>query len=275
MAACFRSLKKPKAVLPHIVKQDERYQCGGHKCRACTGFALKEKSIIHRLASYQCSLIFLTVLTLSASLALAEPRDCDDPLISADVDSDEMAETVCDAALRAKTLLGSCGLTQTYPINIAVVERAVLPGFGECLAVFDTKIGCLQVTEPGRLPSLLRSDDARSLLPPDIVFAGLITHELSHALVEQSAGQVKIGPAEQEFIANAFEMESLDPKWRDILLAENPVNPPGSEKRVNLGIYAIAPRVFANNAWQLFHHEGVGCSLVQKIVQGEYKFPRN
>lgn len=229
----------------------------------------------YRLGPYQFYFILLAVLTVSASLAFAEPRDCVDPLVSADVESDEMADEVCNAAVRAKALLGSCGLTQNYPINIEVVERAIYPSFGDCMAVFDKRNGCLQVTEPARLPLLLSSDDARSLLPPEVLFAGLITHELAHALVEQSAGQVRIGPAEQEFIANALEMESLNSEWRDILLAADPVNPSGSLELVNLGIYALAPRLFANNAWQLFHQEGNGCSLVQKLVRGEYKFPRN
>jgi hypothetical protein len=203
----------------------------------------------------------------------AEKWPCDDVYLSTDAQSEYVADLVCEAAVRAKAFLQSCGLVQTSAINIEVVESAIHPGFGECMALFDKRTGCLQVTDPGRLPLLLPENDARAALPPDILFASTITHELAHALLHQSAGAIAVGPTEQEFVANAMEMAVLDPHWRDVLLGANPAKPGGSVGLINQGIYALAPRVFANNAWQYFQREEIGCALVQKIAAGQFRFP--
>lgn len=212
------------------------------------------------------------VLALSALPSFAEPRVCPDAMITVEANEDQKAEMVCASVERAKALLESCGLTQLSPIRVAIVERAVHPAFGECMATYDVRNQCLQVTEPDRLPELLGDRDTRSLLPTDVLFAAIITHEIAHALVHQSTAERVVSAADQEFIANALEMESIDPEWRELLLAADPVNPSGDAGLVSSGIYVLAPRVFANNAWRLFRREGNGCTLVQKIVLGTYTF---
>lgn len=218
--------------------------------------------------------VVLAGLSLMPGMAPAEIRACDDPALTVDAGTEGLSARVCEAAIAAKTLIGSCGLEQRYPIHIAVVERATHPSFGECLALFDQRTGCLQVSEIDRMPSLLAAGDARRALPPEALFAATITHEMAHALLQQSAGEVEIAATEQEFVANAFEMESLDPVWRDMLLAAQPVPPQGSMSLVHISIYALDPRAFANNAWSLFHRDEIGCSLIRKIAEGKFRFPR-
>ena len=220
-------------------------------------------------------LIPVAYLFLCSSSLLAEIRQCRDPLLSVQANSDEAAEIVCTAASAAKALMASCGLRQTHPINIEVVKAAKHPSFGDCLAVFDQRTGCLQVVDIDRLPALLMAGDPRSALPPEVLFSASITHEMAHALLQQSAGDIQIAATEQEFVANAFEMQSLEPKWRDLLLKSHPIKPPGSLGLVHLSIYALDPRAFANNAWMVFDQDVMGCSLIQKISEGRFRFPRN
>ncbi len=215
------------------------------------------------------------IVALSVPPALSEPSPCEDPLIRVDAAEPETAVMTCEAAGRAKTLLGTCGLTQTSAIEIAIVDVATHPSFGTCMAVFDHEAGCLRVTDPGRLSALLPDGDARAQLPPSVLFGGVVAHELAHALLDQSSVGIDLGPAEEEFVANAFELESLDPEWRRVLLDADPVDPTGSEGLVHPAIYALAPRVFANNAWSLFHRDGNGCALVEKIASGTFRFPRH
>jgi hypothetical protein len=217
----------------------------------------------------------IIALSLFPFVAGAEVVKCADPLLSADAANDDIANLVCSAAIQAKALFASCGLEQQEPITIQVVEAAMHPSFGTCLAIFDLRSGCLQVTDIAGLQALLPEGDPRATLPSEVLFAAAITHEMAHAVVQQAAGEIAIGGAEQEFIANAFEMASLDPSLRDVLLAADPVDPDGALSLVHLSIYALAPRVFANNAWALFDREEFGCSFVQKIVAGEYRFPRH
>lgn len=223
---------------------------------------------------YFVAILFFTCVALSASPMSAETLACDDVLIEVEAQEDDLAVATCAVVARAKVLLGSCELTQRSPIRISIVESAIHPSFGECMAIFDPDSSCIQITNPNRYSELLSEDDARFHLPPDVIFAAVIVHEMAHALVYQSAGELTVGTAEQEFIAHAFEMESIDPEWRDTLLEADPVNPSGSVDLVHPAIYALAPRAFANNAWRVFRREGNGCALVQKIISGAYMFPR-
>lgn len=178
----------------------------------------------------------LALMLAAADPAAAEIHACDDPMLSVDARSDALAAQVCDAATEAKALLLSCGVAQTDPIHISVVDHAMHPSFGECLAVFDQRTGCLQVTDIANLPSHLPANDARTALPPEVLFAATITHEMTHALLQQAAGEVQVAATEQEFVANAMEMQSLDPAWRDKLLEAWPVAPGGALSLVHLSI---------------------------------------
>lgn len=220
------------------------------------------------------ALALLGGLVLISTSLRAEIVTCADPALLVDSEGEDMAGRVCAAAIAAKALLSECGLVQTAPIVTRVVDSAEHPTFGACAALFDLESGCIEVTGPDRLPALLPEGDARAELPPEVLFAAAITHEFAHVLVQQTAGEVNIGAAEQEFVANAFEMASLEPQWREMILSADPVDPHGAISLVHLSIYALAPRVFANNAWMLFDRPEFGCALVQKIVAGEYRFPR-
>lgn len=220
-------------------------------------------------------ILAMTCLVPAPGGSLAGIRQCGDPLLAVQATSDALADRACTAATAAKALLLSCGLVQTDPITIEVVAAARHPSFGDCLAVFDQRTGCLQVTELDRLTALLPAGDARAALPPEVLFSAAITHELAHALLRQSAGKTEVAATEQEFVASALEMESLDPKWRDLLLQSHPVRPPGSLGLVTLSIYALDPRAFANNAWVVFDQRAMGCTLVRKITEGRFRFPRH
>lgn len=205
---------------------------------------------------------------------LAEVRPCADPMLSVDAQSDHVAGLVCAAAMAARAVLASCGLEQRSPINISVVESAQHPSFGPCLAVFDQGTGCLAVTDLARQAALLPAGDARAALPPEVLFAATITHEMTHAVLQQAAGAVQVAATEQEFVAAAMEMESLAPEWRQMLLDAYPVDPLGSMGLVHLSIYGLEPRAFANNAWVLFHRPEMGCALVRRIAAGTFRFSR-
>jgi len=218
------------------------------------------------------------VLRLAAIAAVlcapsAGLADCGDPLIAVTAPDAALADLVCEAVTVAKTRLAACGLAQTSPIHISAVDRAMHPTFGACLATYTPGTASLQVTRPDQLSEVMVTNDARRALPPDILFTSLVLHELTHALVQQTAGAVEIGPGEHEFIANALEMDSLPERWRDVLLAARPIAPPGKADLVHPMIYALDSRAFANNAWVLFHAEGNGCDLVQRILTGAFRFP--
>lgn len=213
------------------------------------------------------------LLAMAPAAAAAVGLACDDPRITVEARDEALARTACAAAEDARALMATCGLTQQSPVQISVVQTARHPGFGTCLATYDKTTGCLEITEPEGILSLLEGKDARAALPPDVLFRAIMAHELSHALVAQSTVGVKIGPAEHEFIANVFEMMTLDPEGRELLLEAHPVDPPGALSVVHPTIYALSPRAFANNAWRVFEAKGNGCDLIQRIIAGKFLFP--
>ncbi len=221
----------------------------------------------------------IATLTVAAGLALTPAGaarsvelDCARAAgITADAPDPALAEMTCEAAAAAKALMAPCGLVQTAPIRISVVKSAEHPSFGTCLAIYDARSGCLEVTEPEGILPLLAGRDARDALR-SMCFRALTVHELAHAFTAQTAGDIAIGPAEQEFIANVFEMMSLPPQWREQMLAAHPVDPPGAAGSASQRLRACA-RAFASNAWRLFEAKGNGCALVQRIVTGEFAFP--
>lgn len=196
----------------------------------------------------------------------AETLDCADEVFSISAANRDVATATCTAATSALTALAECGLQPSRRVTISVVDAPMHPQLGACMGVFDSQHDCIDVADPARYPVLLSDGDARRDLPPDIVFRGTIAHELAHALVAQNADAAMIAPADHEFIASVFEMDAYGEEARATLLAADPVRPKGSRDMVNLGIYALAPRVFANNAWQIFQAAQDGCGLVRSIL---------
>lgn len=214
----------------------------------------------------------LSALMLCGPLR-AETLACTEGDFTVSADSRELAVAACDALISARAALAECGLGASRPIAVSIVDAPAHPQFGVCMGVFDARNDCIDVADPARYPVLLSEGDARRDLPSGIVFRGIIAHELAHALVAQNADAAMIAPADHEFIASVFEMHAYGEEARAILLAADPVRPKGSRDMVNPGIYALAPRVFANNAWQLFRASDGGCAMIGDILAGQVSLP--
>ncbi|WP_347310269.1 DUF6639 family protein [Defluviimonas sp. SAOS-178_SWC] len=203
----------------------------------------------------------------------ADTVACADAVFTVSADSGEVAAAACDALVSARASLAECGIEPTRPISVSIVDAPSHPQFGVCLGYFDARNDCIEVADPKGYAALLPESDARRDLPVDVVFRGLIAHELAHALVAHNADQARIAPAGHEFIASVFEMTAYGEEAREALLAADPVRPKGSRDMVNPGIYALAPRVFANNAWQLFQGAEDGCAMIRDILGGQVSLP--
>ncbi len=188
-------------------------------------------------------------------------------------DDPALSRGICDMAARARRALGGCGLEQTAPLTIEVVEALSHP-MGRCLATFDCDYGRIRVTHPSRYSDQSDGIGAYALLPPDVLLEVLIRHELTHALVFQNAAGREVPLVDQEYIAAAMELEHLDPVWRSVLLEAAPVDLPAKPALISAWIYGMAPRKFATNAWQHFSEPGNGCAFVRRIVRGEVSFAR-
>jgi hypothetical protein len=192
-------------------------------------------------------------------------------MLTVDTDDADLAGTICEMAAGIVDDLASCGLRQTTPLTIEVVGTFSHP-IGECLAYFDCGLDLVRITHPSLYGELLESDVIYARLPPEIALRALLTHELTHALLEHATGEGDIALVDHEYVAAAMELELMEPEWRDVVIASAPVSLPPKPGLIDMMIYGFAPRRFAVNAWQHFSLPENGCDLVQRIAEGEVTF---
>lgn len=213
--------------------------------------------------------MLIAVLGGMASLAWADPAPCDDTGFRVDTSDAATHDMICDAALVARDVLATCGLTQIEPIDIETVKTPV-HNIGQCLAAYNCKTGLIQIMDPLLLEENVPNDDPYAKLPNEAVFRSLLTHELAHALVDQNTGDRKMPMVDHEYIANALELAALEPRHREALLDAAGVEPPVPAEAIDIFIYGLAPRRFAAASYLYF--EANGCKTITGILDGKATF---
>lgn len=184
-----------------------------------------------------------------------------DPAVAADL---------CGLAERTVAALGACHLVQSRPITIEVVEGIEHP-FGTCLAAFDCDYDRVRLVIRDEYSGLIEADDPYAALPSAVLVETLLTHELTHALIWQTTDGGPVPLVDHEYIAAAMELEQMDPRWREAVLADAGLNGPALG-RINIWIYRLEPRRFTANAWLHFHQPEAGCALIGELLAGTRSF---
>lgn len=216
----------------------------------------------------------LTTCLAQAMPAIGEPRHCDDPRLMVDTADGALGNALCAMVPGILDDLAACGLAQSQPLTVEV-DRSVSHPMGTCLAYFDCDYDVIHVTHPDMFGGLLAAEAPYAALPTEVLLRALLTHELSHALLTQTAAPREVAMVDQEYVAAALELELMTPEWRDVLLAASPVSLPPKEGLIDTLIYGLSPRKFAVNVWQHFSLPENGCSLVQRIAAGEVSFSKD
>jgi hypothetical protein len=215
--------------------------------------------------------LFVAVTWPALSEAESGAVICADDQLSVVAPTPELASFACDVALDAKTRIVACGLDQHRPIRIELIERLEHPA-AECLAAYSCSDDVIRVTDPAAIPGALDPSSPYTRLPPDIVFAALVVHEMAHALLAQSSDGREIAFVDHEYVAAALELDSLAPEWRAVLIEAAPIAHEPTLGLISPLIYALEPRAFAANAWAFFDAEDDGCDRVGAIARGEFTF---
>ena len=216
-------------------------------------------------------MIWLALALPLPRVARAVELICADGFLSVAASTPEAARFACGTAIDGKAEIVACGLEQRRPIRIELVDRLEHPA-AECLAAYNCADEVIQVTDPAAIDGLLGPDSPYRRLPVDGVFRAILTHELAHALLSQSAEGRDIAFVDHEYVAAALELESLEPEWRAALIEAAPVALPATTGLISPLIYALAPRSFATNAWEFFHAEPDGCARIREIAGGTFTF---
>lgn len=231
-------------------------------------------SIPSRLLPVVGSGLLAGVLGASPATQVAgAPVPCADPMFAVDASDPDLTVRICRIAAEIRNTLNRCSLRQNRFLRIEVVAELDHP-MGTCLAYFDCDFDLVRITDPQSYESLLEEDSPYARLPPMVMMQALLTHELTHALTVQSAGQRQIDIVDQEYIAAAMELEYMAQKWRDAILLEVAADRPPSVGLIDLSIYGFAPRKFAVNVWRHFRQPENGCDLIKRIIAGEVSFSK-
>lgn len=210
---------------------------------------------------------------MSLTPAFCGPMPCPDPMFAVDANDDRMALQLCKMATEIRDELGVCGLKQSRELTIEISDELSHP-LANCLAYFDCEYDVIRIADPSTWDALMEEDEAYASLPAEVTFEALLTHEITHALVTQTAGDREVPVVDQEYVAASMELELMEKTSRDVLLAAAPVELPPKIGLIDIWIYAFSPRKFAANAWQHFNLPENGCSLVQQIVGGDVSFSK-
>lgn len=223
------------------------------------------------LRGWMAAILFVC---MSALPVAGTPLPCPDPMFSVEADNGAIARQLCEMAAEIRGRLESCGLHQTRSLTIEVVDDLSHP-LGSCLAYFDCEFDLVRMTRPESYDDSMLEEQPYAGLPAHVTMEALLTHELAHALVYQTADDRRVPMVDQEYIAAAMELEHMDTAWRDVLIARAPVDLPPRVGLIDIWIYGLAPRKFGVNAWQHFSLPENGCSLVSDIVAGKISFSKD
>jgi hypothetical protein len=215
----------------------------------------------------------LRVCALALALAgpaAAQVTDCAEGQVSIGGAPPALAADLCRMSHDALSAMTACALQQSRPIHVDVVDEVPHP-FATCLAAFDCDYDRVRIVIRDDYAGLVEPEDPYAQVPPEVLMRALLTHELAHALVFQTAAGREVALTDHEYIAAAMELEQMPPEWRALILDSAGFTAP-AEGRINIWIYRMSPRRFAANAWLHFSQPGNGCALVDDLVGGVRSF---
>ncbi|GAA5074546.1 hypothetical protein GCM10023209_21740 [Roseibacterium beibuensis] len=239
---------------------------------SCLGlvFVAKRPGGPHLVAMTTTRCLMVSLCLSAAAPVLADPMPCPGGSITVDAGSDALRTTLCQSAETLLAGLAACHLPQQRPINIVAVDEVAHP-FATCLAAFDCDYDRIRLVVRDDYTGLVAPDDPYANFPPDILLHTLLSHELTHALIEQNSAGREVPLVDHEYMANALELEQMAPEWRQAILDYAMLEEP-NDSRIDIWIYRLEPRRFAANAWLHFIQPENGCDLVGRLVSGEASF---
>lgn len=174
---------------------------------------------------------------------------------------------ICQSLTQAAQDLASCGgLAWHESLEITVVPE--LPQ--ACLGIFHCSENRIEVMRPADYSgaSLFSDGHPFNTIPAEDFFDSLIRHELVHAALVDMPCAFDGCPVGQEFIAYALQIAFLPDDSR-ALFATPPGAAPMPRERLNAITLAMAPDIFAVNAWQYFSERPDPCGFVGSVARGE------
>ena len=223
--------------------------------------------MIHRLLLALCA----TLTSAAAAPPDAAALLCPGGEVTVEAEDRATATRVCDQIAEIRPALAACGLQQSAPLTVYLVDEADLPS-GPFLGSYAAGSNEIRLARPDRLPDMFLPDHPFARLDPGLMFQSLLVHELSHAFLDQVECTRTRCVAEHEYVAYAMQLSFLPEEARMTLLgtSEDGLDPaPVPEESLNDFTALLDPVHFANRVWRHFSQPENGCDFIRRIQSGE------
>ena len=195
------------------------------------------------------------------------------PLVTVGAVDADIARFTCEAADTGLALLGSCGLELVRPVRIDVADRIDTDHL-HCLGQFSCDDDRVELLSPQALAGAVRQDRPTGQIPSERLFETMVAHELTHAALSHATPPGELGVVDHEYLAYSFQIEALSEEEREIFMTLAPgEDEDAAFDRVNGFLLMMSPDHFAAAAYAHFSAPENRCSMVARIVSGEFRFP--
>lgn len=171
-------------------------------------------------------------------------------IVTADTIGDRL--TACLGAAKAVRFLAPLGLVARDAVSISVVDALDAAGGPAVLGLYDPRTRRVQVLA-ATAPTLGTGEKGGFGVPlDDDMRAGIVAHEVTHAILDQYAAEYPLDRASHEYLAYTVQLATLPPPTRARILAASDVTGFDAVTQASPLYLAIDPGRFAVNAYLHF-----------------------
>ena len=190
---------------------------------------------------------------------------CDGTVVTVNTTDEDVAEMVCQSAVRAETLFEQCNVPKLEkPVQIDIVDK-LMP---RCVAVYHCGEELIEVLTPALMDAKREEKGAFSFLPIESYFRSVIIHELVHAAFDSVPCPFASCTVGNEYVAYSIQVESLTPEEQQRFEDSAAIDRKVFRDELNIMIYELAPHRFAQKAWVHFTQRDDPCGFVGQITEG-------
>ncbi|WP_068115334.1 DUF6639 family protein [Tropicimonas marinistellae] len=217
---------------------------------------------------------FATLLcALGGVAAGAGASACDTPLVTVETADGDLHRRLCEIVASALPRLEECQLKLVSAVSIGFADSLHLGSPDQiCFGNYHQRTDRIELLKPPAFERFHNRSEVWAAIPVTEHFDSIVVHELTHALVDQTAPATQSCTADQEYIAYAMQVASLSDSSRTTLINRVGVSTPTSDDEINSVILGLSPAAFAVNSWLHFSQPENGCDVVRKIIRGETTF---
>lgn len=193
-------------------------------------------------------LILLLTLSLLVVPFLGAARE-----YRCDIESEVVVETsspaaltvVCQGAERAIRFLAQYRLHPKRAIRVQVVEQGILCEGNDAFGSYDARSERVELMSYRAILDQVECPEMYGEPFDATHYAGVVTHEVAHAVVQHNLLARQISPAPQEYLAHATQLAVLPKARRNRIIQANDVGPWESGDDISDIYLAFDPGKFA------------------------------